>query len=241
MKLKGTGSFKNVPVHGTIEKRTVTQTAKDGTTREVEKCLMSLRGTMTPDKAQATPSLVQNWYKDAEGKSRQGITQFGSVDQFDRMLAAAGDQAVELHDKDGKATGKYAVAFSADLMPNSQHTGLVPNTAKPMGPNPIAVAAGWKDEKSAAQFMEDQRNMAKAAGEMRKQFIADNNLDTKNPDDRAKIPDIYDVSGKSEPAAPAAEAKPAEAKAKRPGRGARKTPDAPSAPEEQQEDEAALV
>lgn len=240
----------SVPVHGTISK----QMMKSPNGAMVEKAVLTLRGSMNEGAAQGDPGLVRNKFVGKDGKPHYGMSQICTTEQADKIMAAAGDQCVELHDKDGKPTGKYAVAFSANLIPNAAGTGLIPNTNQPMGTNPIAIAAGWKDEKSAMAFMSDQRLMAKCAGDMRKEAAKEAGNDLSTAKGREATPYVFDVSermaqakaeaaktaeaAKEAPETPKAEkAAPAAKRSRR-----RKLPDAPAAeaPEAQAEEQAGM-
>lgn len=229
MTVRGKGGMENVPLHGTIEM--MTKKGKDGTERTFG--LASLSGTMTPDCAQSNPALATSKYKDREGKERVGFNQIISESQAKAIMEAAGDNKIALNGKDGKPNGKTAVAFSADLMRNSQGTGLMPNTAKPMGENKIATAAGFgASDEGARKFMSEQRDMASQAFTLKQALIKEQQLDMATQQGRAQVPDFYNLqTGQALPKAPTL----AEERAAK-----RDLPKAPPEPKKEAEEEAGL-
>lgn len=190
MKFDGKGSMLNVPIHGTVEDRTIERKTKDGKPYTQEVSILVARGTMTPDKAQFEPGLNVNKFEDTAGNVKYGYGQIISRSQADKIRAAG--TTIPMTEKDGKSANRDFVAFTANVIPNSNRTGVVPNTAAPMGKNPLA--AHITNENEAREFMSEQRQMAKAAAEMSRAYAKEHGLDMKA--DRAKIPFSYDVSDK---------------------------------------------
>ena len=71
--------------------------------------------------------------KDKDGKTRYTNGAPYSVEQFEAIKAAAGDNYVQLANRDG-SPGPHVYSVQADLMPATRGSGLIINTKKEMTP-----------------------------------------------------------------------------------------------------------
>lgn len=232
MKFTGKGSMENVPIHGTLENKTVN-------TKSGERNIVLLRasGSMTPEAAQTDPNLAVERYKDDKGKENKKYAQVITPKQAEAIRKAG--TTIPLTNDKGESIGRDFVAFSANVTKNSAGTGVIPDTSKPMGANPLAKDI--QNEAQARDFMKKQRDMSQAAWEMANDYAKQNGLDPKTSQaDRDKMPVTYDVKAALEAhekaAAEKAQKDAAEKaeKAETPKKtrsSRRKLPDAPEAPQ----------
>lgn len=229
MKFTGKGSMENVPIHGTLENKTVN-------TKSGERNIVLLRasGSMTPEAAQTDPNLAVERYKDDKGKESKKYAQVITPKQAEAIRQAG--TTIPLTNEKGEPIGRDFVAFSANVTKNSAGTGVIPDTSKPMGANPLAKDI--QNEAQARDFMKKQRDMSQAAWEMANDYAKQNGLDPKTSQaDRDKMPVTYDVKAALEAhekaaAEKAEKAEKSVAEAPKKARGSRrKVPDAPAAPE----------